>query len=116
MSSDEWRRNAENLREPNLSENLILFERLREIGERHDASPAEVAIAWTLRHPAVTAAIVGGHRPDQVDDGVVGAADRELSDEEVQEIEGFVGENRQHCGHTCSVGAWAREPVPPNTG
>jgi len=35
-------------------------EGLRGVGERHGRSPAEVAIAWTLNHPAVTAAIVGG--------------------------------------------------------
>lgn len=46
--------------EPQLSKNLELVELLCEIGGRHDASPAEVAIAWTLRYLTVTAAIVGG--------------------------------------------------------
>jgi aryl-alcohol dehydrogenase-like predicted oxidoreductase len=86
MPSDDWRRNSEEFNEPKLSKNLELVELLREIGERHGKSPAEVAIAWTLRHPAVTAAIVGGRRPDQVD-GVVGAADFRLSDDEIEEIE-----------------------------
>jgi aryl-alcohol dehydrogenase-like predicted oxidoreductase len=45
-----------------------------------------VAIAWTLRNPAVTAAIVGVRSPKQVD-GVIGAGDFRLSDEEVREIE-----------------------------
>jgi aryl-alcohol dehydrogenase-like predicted oxidoreductase len=93
VPSDDWSRNAENFREPELSRNLNLVEKLREIGAHHDASPTEVAIAWTLRHPAVSAAIVGGRRPDQVD-GVVGAADLELSDEELQEIEAFLGEHQ----------------------
>jgi aryl-alcohol dehydrogenase-like predicted oxidoreductase len=48
-----------------------------------------VAIAWTLRHPAVTAAIVGGRRPDQVD-GTIGAAEFWLSEEEVDEIEAAI--------------------------
>jgi aryl-alcohol dehydrogenase-like predicted oxidoreductase len=52
ISSDDWRRNAENFREPELSRNLDLVEKLREIGPRHDTSSAEVDIAWTLRHPA----------------------------------------------------------------
>jgi len=86
MPSDDWRRNSEQFNEPKLSRNLELVERLREIGSRHDASPAEVAIAWTLRLPAVSAAIVGSRRPDQVD-GTVGAADLVLSDDEVGEIE-----------------------------
>ena len=86
MPSDDWRRNNEQFNDPKLSQNLELVEKLREVGERHDKSPAEVAIAWTLRHPAVSAAIVGGRRPDQVD-GIVGAADFRLSDDEVEEIE-----------------------------
>ena len=86
MPADDWRRNNEQFNDPKLSQNLDLVERLREIGERHEKSPAEIAIAWTLRHPAVSAAIVGGRRPDQVD-GIVGAADFRLSESEVEEIE-----------------------------
>lgn len=86
MPSDDWRRNNDDFNEPKLSKNLELVEKLREIGGRHDKSPAEVAIAWTLRHPAVTAAIVGGRRPDQVD-GIIGAAEFRLSEDELGEIE-----------------------------
>ncbi len=86
MPADDWRRNNEQFNDPKLSQNLDLVERLREIGERHEKSPAEVAIAWTLRHPAVSAAIVGGRRPDQVD-GTVGAADFRLSESEIEEVE-----------------------------
>ena len=86
MPSDDWRRNADDFQEPKLSRNLELVERLTEIGERRGRSPAEVAIAWTLRHPAVTAAIVGGRRPDQVD-GIIGAAEFRLSEDEIEEIE-----------------------------
>ncbi len=86
MPSDDWRRDSEQFNDPKLSRNLELVERLREIGERHGRSPGEVAIAWTLRQPAVTAAIVGGRWPDQVD-GIVGAADFRLSDDEIEEVE-----------------------------
>jgi aryl-alcohol dehydrogenase-like predicted oxidoreductase len=47
-----------------------------------------VAIAWTLNNPAVTAAIVGVRRPDQVD-GVAGALEFRLSAEEIAAIERF---------------------------
>ncbi len=86
LPSDDWRRNDPDFQEPRLSKNLELVELLRAIGEVHGRSPAEVAIAWTLRHPAVTAAIVGGRRPDQVD-GVIGAAEFRLSEDEIEEIE-----------------------------
>ncbi len=83
---DDWRRRAGDFQEPNLSRNLKLVEELRKIGERQGRTPGEVAIAWTLRHPAVTAAIVGGRNGKQVE-GVVGAADFRLSPAEIEEIE-----------------------------
>jgi aryl-alcohol dehydrogenase-like predicted oxidoreductase len=92
LPSDDWRRNAPEFNEPRLSRNLKLVGLLEEIGAEHGRSPAEVAIAWTLRHPAVTAAIVGGRRPDQVD-GIIGAAEIRLSEDELERIENFVAEN-----------------------
>jgi aryl-alcohol dehydrogenase-like predicted oxidoreductase len=53
----------------------------------HDATPGAVAVAWTLRNPAVDAAIVGFRRPDQVD-AIVRAANLELTDDDLDEIEG----------------------------
>ena len=92
LPADDWRRNADDFQEPRLSRNLELVGLLEEIGAEHDRSPGEIAIAWTLRHPAVTAAIVGGRRPDQVD-GIIGAVDFRLSDDELGRIEAFLTEN-----------------------
>jgi aryl-alcohol dehydrogenase-like predicted oxidoreductase len=92
LPSDDWRRNSPDFQEPRLSRNLELVELLEEIGKEHEHSPAEVAIAWTLRHPAVTATIVGGRRPDQVD-GIIGAAELRLSKDELGRIEAFLNEN-----------------------
>jgi aryl-alcohol dehydrogenase-like predicted oxidoreductase len=92
LPSDDWRRNAQDFQEPRLSRNLELVELLEEIGADHGLSPGEVAIAWTLRHPAVTAAIVGGRRPDQVD-GIIGAAELRLSEDELDRIETFFAQN-----------------------
>lgn len=86
LPDDDWRRNADDFQDPKLEKNLELVELLAEIGARHGRSPGEVAIAWTLRRPEVTAAIVGGRRPEQVD-GIAGAADFRLSEDEVGEIE-----------------------------
>ncbi len=66
-------------REPQLSQNLALVERLRAVADRHDTIPGAVAIAWTLRNPAVDGAIVGFRAPDQVDPILV-AASLELSE------------------------------------
>jgi aryl-alcohol dehydrogenase-like predicted oxidoreductase len=92
LPADDWRRNSSDFQEPRLSRNLELVELLEEIGEDQGRSPGEVAIAWTLRHPAVTAAIVGGRRPDQVD-GIIGAAEIHLSEDELERIEDFLREN-----------------------
>ena len=85
MPADDFRKRTPNFQEPLLTRNLNLVERLREIGNRHGRTPGEVAIAWTLRRPEVTAAIVGMRSPKQVD-GVIGAADFRLSASEIQEI------------------------------
>lgn len=88
LPEDDWRKSNAEFQEPRLSRNLKLVEVLKTMGARHGRSAGEVAIAWTLRLPAVTAAIVGGRRPDQVE-GIVGAAEFRLSEAELSEIESF---------------------------
>jgi aryl-alcohol dehydrogenase-like predicted oxidoreductase len=86
MPEDDWRKHHPDFNEPRVSAHLALVERLREIGKRGGYSPGAVAIAWTLRHPAVTAAIVGARKPEQVDD-MVAAAAIHLTQSELTEIE-----------------------------
>jgi aryl-alcohol dehydrogenase-like predicted oxidoreductase len=86
MPEDDWRKSSANFQEPLLSRNLRLVETLRAVGGRYDAAPGEIAIAWTLRNPAVTGAIVGVRSAEQVS-GIAGAAEIQLSGEEVREIE-----------------------------
>ena len=89
LPADDWRKRSPNFNEPKLSKNLQLVELLREIGNAHHVEPGVVAIAWTLRHPAITAAIVGARRPDQVD-GIMPAATFRLSEEEIARLEKFL--------------------------
>jgi aryl-alcohol dehydrogenase-like predicted oxidoreductase len=88
MPADDWRKKSPNFNEPRLSKNLKLAELLGEIGKAHGVEPGVVAIAWTLHHAAVTAAIVGARRPDQVD-GIIAAAKFRLSEDEFTRIEQF---------------------------
>jgi aryl-alcohol dehydrogenase-like predicted oxidoreductase len=83
---DDFRRRAPAFQEPHLGRNLALAECMKEIGALHGHTAAEVAIAWTLRHPVVTAAIVGMRSPEQVE-GVIGAMEFRLSPEEIAEID-----------------------------
>jgi aryl-alcohol dehydrogenase-like predicted oxidoreductase len=86
LPEDDRRKHDPQFQEPHLARNLDLVERLRTVGRRHGRSPGEVAIAWTLQNPAVTAAIVGGRSPAQVE-GIIGAADLHLTVAEMREIE-----------------------------
>ncbi|HXM68646.1 MAG TPA: aldo/keto reductase [Candidatus Acidoferrum sp.] len=92
LPKDDWRSSHPDFTEPNLSRNLALVELLREIAKRHNRSVGEVAIAWTLHHPAVTGAIVGARNARQAE-GVMRAGDLRLNDKEVNEIEEFFAEN-----------------------
>jgi aryl-alcohol dehydrogenase-like predicted oxidoreductase len=88
LPNDDWRKAHPDFNEPNLSRNLALVDRLQQIGKRHGRSAGEVAIAWTLQNPAVTAAIVGARNAKQAE-GVMRSADLRLSGEEVLEIAEF---------------------------
>lgn len=88
MPADDWRRKNPQFNSPKLEKNLALVEQLREIGSRHGVEPGVVAVAYTLRNPAVTAAIVGARGADQVD-GTIAAASFSLSDSEYNQIQEF---------------------------
>lgn len=86
LPDDDWRKTrGADFQEPRLSRNLALVEGMRAIGDRHGVSPAVVAIAWVLRQPAITGAIVGARRPAQVDT-LMAATTFRLSDAEIEEI------------------------------
>jgi aryl-alcohol dehydrogenase-like predicted oxidoreductase len=92
LPADDWRRRAVEFKEPRLSRNMRLVELLREIGSGHNVSPGVVAIAWTLHHPAITGAIVGGRSAQQVE-GVAPALEFRLSEEEFTRINEFLSAN-----------------------
>jgi aryl-alcohol dehydrogenase-like predicted oxidoreductase len=94
LPDNDWRRRNPDFQEPKLSRHLQLVDLLRSIGKRHGRTPGEVAIAWALRHPAVTAAIVGLRRPEQVS-GIIGAAGFRLSSEEIGKIDNFLNPNSE---------------------
>ena len=92
MPEDDFRKRVAQFQEPKLTRNLELAQLLRAIGAPHGRTPGEVAIAWTLRHPAVTAAIVGLRSAEQLE-GVRGAGEFRLSAAEVEEISKFMAQN-----------------------
>jgi aryl-alcohol dehydrogenase-like predicted oxidoreductase len=87
LPPDDFRTRNPEFREPRLSKNLELVERLRLVGARHGRGPGEVAIAWVLRHPAITGAIVGARNAKQAE-VVMRAGELKLTAAEIAEVEG----------------------------
>jgi aryl-alcohol dehydrogenase-like predicted oxidoreductase len=86
LAEDDWRKHHPWFTEPRLTGHLALVERLKAVAARHGVSPGAVAVAWTLRNPAVDGAIVGFRRPGQVDP-LIAAADLELDGDDITTIE-----------------------------
>ena len=86
MPEDDWRKTEPRFTEPLLSQHLALGARLRAVAARQGTTPGAVAVAWTLRNPAVDGAITGFRRADQVDP-ILAAANLELTDQDIAEIE-----------------------------
>lgn len=59
LPPDDWRTRSANFQEPLLTKNLAIAETLEQTAAQAGLSPGHLAIAWVLRNPAVTGAIVG---------------------------------------------------------
>jgi aryl-alcohol dehydrogenase-like predicted oxidoreductase len=92
LPPDDFRPKTVSFQEPLLSRNLGVVEVLRGIGERHGRTPGEIAIAWTLRDPVVTAAIVGMRSAEQAKQ-IVRSAEFRLTPNEILEIENYLMAN-----------------------
>jgi aryl-alcohol dehydrogenase-like predicted oxidoreductase len=92
LPPDDFRPKTASFQEPLLSRNLGVVEVLRGIAERHNRTPGEVAIAWTLRDPVVTGAIVGMRSAEQAKQ-IVRSAEFRLRPDEVLEIEDYLKAN-----------------------
>jgi len=91
LPDGDWRKQNSRFLEPQLSANLALVEKLRPIAERNDRPLGQLAIAWVLRRPELTAAIVGARRPSQIE-GTAPAGDWTLSQEDIAEIDELLEE------------------------
>jgi len=97
LPQSDWRRDNAQFQEPRLGLNLRLVELLREIGEGHGISPGVVAVAWTLRNPAVTGAIVGLRNVSEVEE-IAPALEFQLSPDEYERISEHVSSIRWYLG------------------
>ncbi len=86
LPEDDHRRRDPQFQGEHLRANLELVEGLRRIAKKQGRSVGELAVAWTLLRPEVTAAIVGGRQAAQVEE-TAGAADWEWTPEDRQAVE-----------------------------
>jgi aryl-alcohol dehydrogenase-like predicted oxidoreductase len=94
LPDEDWRKRNSYFQEPELSANLVLVEKLRPIAERNGRTVAQLAIAWVLRRPEVTAAIVGARRPSQIEE-TAQAGDWVLSAQDIAEIDTLLAERER---------------------
>jgi aryl-alcohol dehydrogenase-like predicted oxidoreductase len=97
LPDDDWRKGSSHFSERAISATLALIERLRPIAERNGRTLAQLAIAWVLRRPEVTAAIVGARRPSQIEE-TAPAGDWVLSEEDVAAIDALLAERERALG------------------
>lgn len=86
LAPDDHRLVSSDFQEPQFSATLALVDKLKPIADRNKRTLAQLAIAWVLHRPEVTAAIVGARRPDQIEE-TAKAADWKLAAEDIEQIE-----------------------------
>ncbi|MEW5843758.1 MAG: aldo/keto reductase [Bacteroidota bacterium] len=91
VAQDDWRRRNEFFKEPLFGKALELVEKLRPIAAKHKRSVANLAVAWVLKNPVITSAIVGARTPAQVKENIA-AGDYELTGEEMILIDSYLKE------------------------
>lgn len=95
LPDNDWRKeHSPHFQEPALSVNLDLVEKLKAIAEDHGKTVAQLAIAWTLRCPEVTAAIVGVRRPSHIEE-TIAAGDWNLSPDIISEIDRLLADRER---------------------
>ena len=87
---------AEHLSEQNIEH----VRKLNEIARQRGQSLAQMALAWTLRDPRVTSALIGASRPEQIVENVAALNNLAFSVEELAEIDRFAVEG--------GINLWAR--------
>ncbi len=75
-----------------MEDKLAKVRRLNELARRRGQSMAQLALAWVLRHPGMTSALIGASRVSQVEDVVGTLKNLTLSPEELIEIDGILAE------------------------
>lgn len=93
LAQDDWRQNNRDFKEPRLSKNLELVNRLKKIADKYEKTVGQLAVAWVLREKSVTSAIVGARQLNQVEENVLGSG-WQIEEPDLMEIEKML--NKHH--------------------
>jgi len=85
FAADDWRSHSADFTGTSFRQNLHVIERLKRYAASRGITLPQLAVAWTISHPAVHVAIVGARRASQLD-GTVSAADVSLAEHDRDEI------------------------------
>jgi aryl-alcohol dehydrogenase-like predicted oxidoreductase len=91
LDQGDWRRRSEFFKETLFSKALKFVEALKPIAENYGNSVTELAIAWVLMNPAVTSAIIGARKPEQVEKNV-GGTGWKISEQDMETIQRLINE------------------------
>lgn len=91
LPDEDHRKRGGEFNEPRLSITLEMLDQLKPIAENNNKTLAQLAIAWVLRRPEVTSAIVGVRRPSQIEE-TAPAGDWELTEGEIAQIDKILEE------------------------
>jgi aryl-alcohol dehydrogenase-like predicted oxidoreductase len=94
LPAEDLRHRDPHFQEPQFSANLEVAEGLRPIAQKHGRTVAQLAIAWTLRRPEVTSAIVGARRPSQIEETIL-AGEWVLSGEDISAIDKLIAKREK---------------------
>jgi aryl-alcohol dehydrogenase-like predicted oxidoreductase len=94
LPAEDLRHRDSHFQEPQFSANIEVAEGLRPIAQKHGRTVAQLAIAWTLRRPEVTSAIVGARRPSQIEETIL-AGDWALSAEDISAIDRLIAKREK---------------------
>jgi len=92
FATDDWRSHSPDFTGERFRRNLQVVERLEQFARERAIALPELAVAWTLAHPAVQVAIVGARRPAQLDGTAAAPGGRHLSADDLRRIEVIVAD------------------------
>jgi aryl-alcohol dehydrogenase-like predicted oxidoreductase len=86
LAEDDWRRNNPRFQGENFRRNLVLVDRVRDLADAKEVTPAQLALAWVLAQGDDLAPIPGTTRAERVEENI-GALDVELSEEDLRSLD-----------------------------